>query len=193
MRARLAAVAAALAALVLLWSVGSDATGGGRWRAVASRGHGYSLSLPIGWRRSQGRLVPKLLMPREVLSVANFRMAVGQGGNCGREPLAAIRRMRPGDALISVQEYRVSAALRARLTRSFPPRPAHLGTGALHRSLWSGVAGAPVLAATIPFSDGARAFDALVYLAGSPSAAAIGEINAILRRLRFPAVVDRPR
>ncbi len=53
-----------------------------------------------------------LLMPRERISVGTFPMAVGGGGNCGREPIASIRRMRPGDALVSVQEYAVTAKMR---------------------------------------------------------------------------------
>jgi hypothetical protein len=193
MRPRTALAGVALVALVLLWPLGPDASGGGRWRDVASRGHDYSLSLPIGWRRAEQRLVPKLVMPREVLSVANFEMTVGQGGNCGREPLAAIHLMRPGDALLSVQEYRLTPGLRAHLRRNFQQRPARLDRADLRHSPWGGSGGTSVEAATIPFSDHGRAFDALVYIAGGPTGAARADLDGILRRLRFLRVSDERR
>lgn len=165
---RVLAALAALAAILLLGPIGSDAKQG----------------LPDGWRRSQTRLVPKLLMPREFVSIANFGMAVGQGGDCGREPVAAIRRMEPGDALITLQEYRVTAGMRSHLNRNFPPPPLNLDFGSLRRSPLSGAGGTPVAGVTIPFGDGGRAFDALVYVAGRPTATLRSEIDAILRRRR---------
>src|ERR1700709_2493718 len=61
-------------------------------------------------------------MPRADLG-RHFPMAVGGGGNCGREPVASIRRMGPGDALVSIQEYVVTAKMRHHLTRTYMARP----------------------------------------------------------------------
>lgn len=143
----------------------------------APAGADASARLPAGWHRAPTRLVPRLAMPRERVSVATFPIAVGGGGNCGREPVAAIRRMRPGDALISIQEYAVGARLRRHLRSAFPPR--------------SGIRldaqrGGPILRATIPFRDRGRAFDALVYTAGRPSPGLRDQIDALLAGLPIP-------
>jgi len=114
-------------------------------------------------------------VPREVLSVGTFPMPVGGGGNCGREPVAAIRRMRPGDALVSIQEYEVTARMRPHLTRSFPPKARRLGLEGLRFGRLASAPGDPgdpgvaVTWGTIPFSEAGRAFDALVYFRGHPS------------------------
>jgi hypothetical protein len=138
---------------------------------VLSDRYDLSLSLPPGWHASRARLVTKLLMPREVVSVGTFGMAPGGGGNCGREPVRAIGRMRPGDALVSVQEYVVTKRMRPHLPRSFPP-------------LADGIAVGPQEAATIPFSTRGRAFDALVYFGGRPSAAERAEVAEVLGSFR---------
>jgi hypothetical protein len=135
------------------------------------------IQLPAGWRRSPARLVPHLLMPRERISVATFPMAVGGGGNCGREPVASIRRMRPGDALVSIQEYAVSAKMRRHLTRAFPDRT----TARL-----ADLGGGPIYWATIPFSTHGRAFEALVYSAGRPSPQRRAQIDSLLTGLPLP-------
>ena len=122
-------------------------------------------------------------------------MPVGGGGNCGREPVAAIRRMRPGDALISIQEYVVTAALRRHLTRNFPPkastrrRRARFGREGLRfgrvGTLGAGDQGVPVTYGTIPFSEAGRAFDALVYFRGRPGAALRDAASRVLAELTF--------
>lgn len=139
--------------------------------------------LPAGWQRSPARLVP-LLMPRERISVGTFPMAVGGGGNCDREPIASIRRMRRGDALVSIQEYVVTAKMRRHLTRTFTPRFVVRLEGL--RAELESARGAPVYRATIPFSDRGRAFDALIYTAGRPSPRLRGEIESILAELPLP-------
>jgi hypothetical protein len=167
----------------------NDATGG--QPRYASERYGFSAAVPAGWRRAKARLVPKLLSPREILSLGTFAMPVGGGGNCGREPIAAIQRMETGDALVSIQEYALNGAMRARMgTRSAPPprlesvkelilrkqanpRAERIPAG---RALWS---------ATLPFSDHRRWFDALVYVKGGPTPASLHEIQSILNRIRF--------
>jgi hypothetical protein len=132
---------------------------------------------PGGWQRSPARLVPQLSMPRERVSVGTFPMAVGGGGNCGREPVASIRRMRLGDALVSIQEYAVSAKMRRHLTVAYPARAAVRSKD---------LRGGPIYRATIPFSDHGRAFDALVYTAGRPSGELRDQIDELLAELPLP-------
>jgi hypothetical protein len=166
----------------------NDAAGQGRY---AGERYGFSASVPAGWRRARARLVPKLLSPREILSLATFAMPVGGGGNCGREPIAAIERMETGDALVSIQEYTLDGAMRARTgTRSAPsPRLESVKELALRkqahprgeripaeRALWS---------TTLSFSDHGRWFDALVYVKGDPMPSRLHQIHSILDRLRF--------
>ena len=164
-------------ALVALAATGLDGAGvsgsGSELRAFRSDRYALEGRLPLGWKRSDARLVP-LLIPREVLSVGTFPMPVGGGGNCGREPVAAIRRMRPGDALISIQEYQVTAPMRHDLTTIFPPKSEQLDLEGLR---FGRVAarrgdrrdpGVAVTWGTIPFSEAGRAFDALVYFRGRP-------------------------
>jgi hypothetical protein len=136
--------------------------------------------------------VPKLLAPREVVSLGNFRMRVGGGGSCGREPAASIERMRPGDALVSIQEVPVLRKLRSLLRRSYPPLPPHLRPGDMRGVPASvGEAAGQVRLATLSFSDRGRAFDALVYVDGPPSTAGAA-IDAILSGLRIhPGSWDR--
>ena len=161
---------------------------GSSLRPVASERYAFDGSLPEGWQRSDARLV-SLLMPREVLSVGTFSMPVGRGGNCGREPVAAIRRMRPGDALISIQEYRVTAPLRRHLTHNFPPKRLQPGLPGLRFGRLAaggpGDAGIPVTYGTIPFSEAGRAFDALVYFGGRPTAGLRDAAARVLRELVF--------
>lgn len=182
-----AAIAIALAGAARSAST-NDVAGQGRY---ASERYGFSASVPAGWRRARARLVPKLLSPREILSLGTFAMPVGGGGNCGREPIAAIERLETGDALISIQEYTLNGAMRARTgTRSAPPpqlesvkeltlhKQAHRRGERIpaDRALWS---------TTLPFSDHGRWFDALVYVKGDPTPASLHQIHSILDRLRF--------
>jgi hypothetical protein len=174
MKTRLAA--AALGAALVAWL--------GLAAALRAPGEARSdTALPAGWQRSPARLVP-LLMPRERISVATFPMAVGGGGNCGREPIASIRRMRPGDALVTVQEYVVTTKMRRHLTRTFRPRFAVRVAGlraGIHRFRHG-----PIFQATISFSDRGRAFDALIYTAGRPSPRLRGQIDSLLAGLPLP-------
>jgi hypothetical protein len=163
-------------------------------RPYVSRAERFSLRIPPGWQRARARLVPKLLMPREILSVGTFPMPVGGGGNCGREPAAAIERMKPGDALVSIQEVAVTEKMRARLAQGFPPRPSHFGLPRLPappRARGSAPQPGPgetIFSLTLSFSAHGRAFDALIYTKGRPTPARREQIETILGGLHFGAV-----
>jgi hypothetical protein len=159
--------------------------------AFASERYSFEGRLPSGWQRSDARLVP-LLMPREVLSVGTFPMPVGGGGNCGREPVVAIRHMRPGDALVSIQEYEVTVAMHSRTgTAGGPPsrRESVRGLSLRRQSRLPGEQSldrAPLWSSTLWFRDHGRWFDALVYLRGEePSPTRLRQIRAILDALRL--------
>lgn len=177
------AIAAAFALAVLL-AGGSEAssTPGGPGRFASAR-YGFSVPVPSGWHRSRSRLVPRLLDPREVVSLGTFGMRVGGGGDCGREPAAALRAMRPGDALVTIQEVAVFRSLRRRLTHNFPPRPPSFDLGPGSRVWLGGRTYGPIRHAKLVFSDHGRAFEALAYVDGvRPELRR--EIEAILAGLR---------
>lgn len=170
----------------------NDAAGQARY---ASERYGFSTPVPAGWRRARVRLVPKLLGPREILSLGTFAMPVGGGGNCGREPIAAIERMEAGDALVSIQEYAPNGAMRVRTTPS--PRLESVKKLTLHKGAHRRSeripAGRALWSATLPFSDHGRWFDALVYVKGDPTPARLHEIRSILDRFRFRGGTPAPR
>jgi len=179
--------AAALAALVGAAVGSTSSESRARWHRYASERSAFSLRAPPGWRRSPERLVPRLLMPRELVSLGTFPMAVGQGGNCGREPVAAIRRMRPGDALITIQEYELTAPMREHLTDTFPPLARGIQIHRLYPSSPAAEAGRRVTQATVPFSENGRAFEALVYFARKPPQALRRTAVRIVEGMRFGA------
>jgi hypothetical protein len=178
--------------LVLTGPAPQDANAGGASSAgdagtarYASPRYGLSVTVPAGWHRARARLVPKLLAPREVVSLGNFGMRVGGGGNCGREPAASISRMRAGDALVSLQEVPVFPRLRAHLRRAFPPLPRQFGFADLRRVPGPGGGAEAVRAATLAFSGEGRAFEALVYIAGPATPLLRADVGAILGGLRL--------
>lgn len=176
-------IVAVLAGLALTRAAGSAPDPEPAREGIASQRFGFSASLPQGWGRAAERLVP-LLMPREVLSVGTAPLPAGGGGNCGREPVAAIARMRPGDALVSIQEYVVTRRMRARLAQTFPLLGSYAGPERLALRRQAGLGGR-LWSATLPFRDGGRAFDALVYFRGPPSAARLRQVASILGGLDF--------
>jgi hypothetical protein len=173
------------AAVALSGPAGLAATGSGGDRVSSSR-YAYSAAVPEGWHRSRARLVPDLLMPREIVSLGNFPMRVGGGGDCGREPSASIRAMRPGDALLTVQEVAVTPRLRPRLPRLFPPRSPNLGLASARGAAWRGTpaTAGPIRYAKILFGESGRAFEALAYVDGS-SPLLRRQVEGALEGLRF--------
>jgi hypothetical protein len=151
--------------------------------AFSSRRYALEGTLPAGWRPSRERLVKRLIAPREVLSVGTFPMPPGSGGNCGREPAAAIRRMGADDVLITIQEYSTTAKTRATLRRRFPPLPSGPGIDRLERAWVAAERG--VVHATIPFGEAGRALEALVYFGRWPGGAERREVAEILAGIRF--------
>ncbi len=189
------ALAASLVALIAAAPVASALTGGagGRpsRRVHADERYGYSVPIPDGWRRARGRLVPRLLSPREILTLGTASLPVGGGGNCGREPVAAISRMGPGDALVTLQEYATNASMRARAgAASAPPTP-RAAAADLRLRPWPVPRGERVApeerlwAATVPFGGRGRWFDALVYVRGTPAPGRLHEVRTILAGLRL--------
>jgi hypothetical protein len=151
--------------------------------AQRSAGYRYGALAPAGWHEARRTLVPKLLMPREVLSLGTFGMRPGGGGDCGREPVAALAAMRRGDSLLTVQEYAVTAKMRRHLGRRYPPLPAHPRLPRLERA-WP-LPGPPLLRATVTFSDHGRVFDALLYFRARPDAALRRQALMALAGVRF--------
>ena len=175
-----AVIVAVLAGLALTRAAGSAPDPGTARVAIASQHFGFSASLPQGWKRAPKRLVP-LLMPREVLSVGTAPMPPGGGGNCGREPVAALARMRPGDALVSIQEYAVTRRMRARLRlgETYPLLSSYSSADRLGLRRYASVhlnsePGPRFWSATLSFRDGGRVFDALVYLGDRRRVSACG-------------------
>ena len=189
---RRAAAAAALAALAAGLAVSGVSGSGSSLDAFSNERYALEGRLPPGWLRAEDRLVP-LLSPREVLSVGTFPMPAGGGGNCGREPVVAIRRMRRGDVLISIQEYAVTPKMRRQphFSETFPPKAEQLGLEQLGPGRVARAAkdpddpGVAVTWATVPFSEAGRAFDALVYFRGRPSPELRREASRVLGELVF--------
>jgi hypothetical protein len=157
----------------------------------ASKRYGYTGVLPVGWQRARHRLVPRLLNPREILSLGTFAMPVGGGGDCGREPIAAIDRMHPGDAVITIQETAETGAMKRRLDggHPLPSQRQAVPTLQLRRELHAPsehVSTAQELwYSQLSFATNGRWLDALVYVKGTPTSTRLGQIRMVLRRIQF--------
>jgi hypothetical protein len=159
-------------------------------RTYASDRFGYTGSIPLGWRRAPRRLVPNLLDPKEILSLGTFATLVGGGGNCQREPIAAIERMGTGDALITIQEEAESRVMKGRLKRNPPPplskvlsdlqlrRDLHAPREHVSpaEDLWHG---------QVSFTVAGRQFGALVFVKGPPRPRRVAQVHAILVAIHF--------
>jgi hypothetical protein len=68
--------------------------------------HGYSLALPAGWHRARRNLTPQLVDPREVLSVATYRLRYEHRARCYVRgcPAPSLNGFRSTDILLSIQE-----------------------------------------------------------------------------------------
>lgn len=179
-------LAPAVVAVLLAGALTGAAGSGDSPRTFAGDRHGFKGSLPPGWHRSAQRLVP-LLSPREIVSLGTFGMRPGGGGNCGREPVAALARMERGDALVTIQEVNVFPKLRARLARSYPPRPDrfHLRVAPFPPHRWKRGHAAEVRHGKLVFSDRGRAFEALLYVSGPLTPGLRADLAQILDGIRF--------
>ena len=207
----IAVIVAVLVVLALTGAIGlasdRDRIQDGLPNGFASERFGFSGGLPDGWSRSAERLVP-LLLPKEILSMGTGPMPVGGGGNCGRHPVVAIAGMRPGDALVSIQEYAVTRRMRERMAETYPPLDSYLSADRLDVRRFAGAQLGPAVAsraeppgsadrfwsADLTFRDDGRVFDALIYLRGPRSADRLAQVVSILGGLDFqPGVyVGRP-
>lgn len=193
------AVIVAVLVVALTDAIGSASDQDRIQDGFASERFGFSGGLPDGWSRSAKRLVP-LLLPKEILSVGTGPMPIGGGGNCGREPVAAIARMKPGDALISIQEYGVTRRMRARMAETYPLLDLNSSVDRLGVRRYAAAQLGPVAAASraessdpagrywsadLTFRDDGRVFDALVYFRGPPSAGRLEQVVSILGGLDF--------
>ncbi len=122
--------------------------------------------------------------------MGTFPMRVGGGGNCGSEPSAAIEQMKPGDALISVQEEALSPALQAVLRArplprrfEFRPRPRRFDLHDLY--LYPPPRQASMGFVRLTFSEAGRAYFLLVYVKGPAAPKLRRQVGAILGGLRF--------
>ena len=181
-------IAALLVAIAVLATIGSASQAGPR--TYTSERYGYSLALPDGWRRAPRRLVPRLLDPREILSAGTFAMPVGGGGNCGVQPVAALQRMQPGDALITIQEEAETVAMKRRLQNEpLTSLRKSLSELSLRRELHAPSedvsAAQTIWYGKLEFLDRGRWFGALVYVKGKPRPDRVRQVQAILGGTHF--------
>jgi hypothetical protein len=110
-----------IAALALLCSCAE--TRSERVAAVQPRyaAHGLSVELAPGWQAAPSSLTPQLSDPREVMSVATYRLRYRMTA-CAHVPGSALEALGPEDAFITVQERAADPS-----SSGFPARPAHFG------------------------------------------------------------------
>ena len=109
--ALLALVAVAFVGVVIVVDDDGTSDPSPRPRARAS---GLALTLDSGWREAPVSLTPKLVTPKERLSVGTFEM---RPGGCAQLPSDAYESMRPRDSIITIME-------RGGEREGYPPRPA---------------------------------------------------------------------
>jgi hypothetical protein len=128
--------------------------------------HGVGLQLQPGWHVSRSNLTPKLVNPRDLVSVGTFSMR--PGGRCAQSPSRAYSDMGSTDGLITIME-------RGGNSGDYPPRPARFHLNPRPRSFEC--APARLSSQELMFSDGGRNFYAFVALgSGGP----VGEAESIL-------------
>lgn len=152
-----------------------------RPRAPRAAGPGLTVELPPGWSRAERSLTPHLADPVEVLSVGTFPLRYRPGGQ-NNMPSDAIEDMGPRDTLVSLQQ-RDSDGAGFRWS-DFPPRPPRFGAdfAGAERGEWP-----ERHAHWFTFSDGGRAFHALVVFGAETSPAQRDAGWAVLDSLRVHA------
>jgi hypothetical protein len=109
-----------VAGLLLGGCLGSDETPNetseGAAESAIAKAHRVQVDLEPGWQAAERTLTPDLLNPKELLSVGTLPM---KRGSCATVPSRAVEAMRPGDALITIQERAEGRP------EDYPPRPKH--------------------------------------------------------------------
>ena len=172
----LRAVPILLVALFLGGCLGSDEPGGSGDQGeegaspTIAKAHGVQLKLESGWQAAEQSLTPKLLNPKELLSVGTLPM---KPGGCATVPLRTLEAMRAGDALITIQE-------RADARREdYPPRPASFRVDPAVENFEC--APEDLKVQTFVFTEAGRQFYAL---AAVERGAPLDEVEAILDSFR---------
>jgi hypothetical protein len=127
-------------------------------RSLSVAAKGVRMQLAPGWHAASENLTPRLVNPREVLSVGTLRMQPAVRGGCAQLPSRAYADMARTDGLITIQERgRGKGSL-----RGYPPRPAHFQIRAQRRTF---ECAPPNLSSQeFVFSDAGRRFYAFVVL-----------------------------
>ena len=171
--------------LVLVLAAGCAGEEPARDRAAApapfvSDAHRFSAELPPGWERAPRSLTPGLSNPAEILSAGTVRALRPTAGACAHMPVAAIERVGPRDAFVSVQERYGEARFPDRPERFALPAPdpgsdaaACARNGGRLDVYWFG------------FRDARRGFHVLVVLGREAPPARREEALALLDSLRF--------
>jgi hypothetical protein len=147
---------------------------------VRSDEHRFTAELPAGWHLAPESLTPQLTNPVEILSAGTVPDVGPEGGSCAHVPVAALERMGPQDAFVTVQERYGEPR--------FPPRRYPF---VLPRR--SGLTDAEVCAGRdrpldfhwFGFNDAARGFHVLVVLGRDAARERRAEAEALLESLRF--------
>jgi hypothetical protein len=152
--------------------------------AAAYSARGVTVELPAGWQHAATSLTPHLVDPREVMSLATYRMAYRPIG-CAQVPAGALAAIGQKGALVTLLERGRGAG-----PSGFPSRPRRFGPQPGDESE------APACVPTVrfeshwlPFSDAGRRFYALVAFGLRAPAATRAQAWRILDGLRVdPAV-----
>jgi hypothetical protein len=159
------------------------------WITYRDEQHGLSLTLPPGWHRARRNLTPRLIDPREILSVGSYRLRYKRRSRCGVPgcPLPALDGFGRGDVLISIQERR---HVRRPVDAGFAPRhrPFTLEPMRLHYppgARWS--CARRVLGRTTwtAFTDSGRAFYAFVAVGRAATSATRRDARRVIESLAF--------
>jgi hypothetical protein len=168
------AICATIAAVLAASSPGGKPGSSAGWSVHAS--HGHEVRLPATWHLARERLVPKLLRPREVLSVGTGPLPVGGGGNCGAYPVEALDRMGRDDRLITIQ--RRPGDLGTRWFESIEEWPLRISLPPASRGVrdrWT---------SELLLRRGGDLYSVLVAFGRRPTPATIAQAERILRTIR---------
>ena len=92
----------ALLAVAVLAGCGSE--GGASPAPVRNAEHRFTAVVPAGWELAGESLTPSLTNPVEILLASTIEDVRPTRGACAHQPVGALERMGPRDALVTVQE-----------------------------------------------------------------------------------------